>query len=71
MWKTLKDSYRKITKSKTLLFSVLLAIFGTVEVSFSVFKTYLSPEAYGITLIVISVIVAVLRVVTKIPLDDK
>ena len=61
----------KILKSKTLMFSLLLAVLGVIEVSFGVFQAYLSPAVYGFSLMAISVVVAVLRVLTTLPLDEK
>lgn len=62
---------QKILKSKTLMFSLLLAVLGVVEVSFGIFQNYLSPAVYGFSLMLISIIVAVLRVLTTLPLDEK
>ena len=58
-------------KSKTLLFALALAIFGVIEMQIKMFSDYMSPEAFGIFNIVIGVIVAVLRVITTVPLSEK
>lgn len=60
----------KFFKSKTINFSMLLAIFGTLEQNFHLIKDNLG-ENYGIAFIVISIIVAGLRVVTTEALDAK
>jgi len=60
-----------IFKSKTLMFSVLLGLLGAIEGTFGLFKEVLTPETYGISLMSISVAVAVLRVLTTQPLDQK
>jgi hypothetical protein len=61
----------KAFKSKTILFSVLLAVVGVIEASFQVFAPMMSPQAYGLVLMGVSCVVAVLRIVTTLPLDDK
>lgn len=61
----------KFLKSKTMIFAALLAIFGVVETQMNVFQSFLSPQAYGIFTIAVSVIVAVLRLVTTQPIDEK
>lgn len=48
-----------------------LAIFGVVEMNVKYFSSYLTPEIFGLFSILISVIVAVLRVLTTTPLSDK
>ena len=58
-------------KSKTLWFALALAIFGVLEMNVKVFQTYLSPDFFGIFTILISVIVAILRVITTLPLSEK
>jgi hypothetical protein len=62
---------QKILKSKTLMFSLILAILGVIEASFQVFAPYMSPAIYGFVLMAISVTVAVLRIVTTLPLNEK
>ena len=58
-------------KSKTLWFALALAIFGVIEMNVKFFSSYLTPEVFGLFSILISVIVAVLRVLTTTPLSDK
>lgn len=58
-------------KSKTLWFALALAIFGVVEMNVKYFSSYLTPEVFGLFSILISVIVAILRVLTTTPLSDK
>jgi hypothetical protein len=60
-----------IFKSKTLMFALALAIFGVLEMNLKVFAPHLTPEFFGAFSILISVIVAVLRVLTTMPLDKK
>jgi hypothetical protein len=58
-------------KSKTILFALSLAILGVLEMNIKVFAQYMTPELFGWFSILISVIVAVLRVVTTVPLNQK
>jgi hypothetical protein len=62
---------QKILKSKTLMFSLTLAILGVIEASFQVFAPFMSPAIYGFVLMAISITVAVLRIVTTLPLNEK
>lgn len=61
----------QILKSKTILFALLLAVLGVVQASLGVFTAYLTPQAAGVLTIVIGIAVAVLRVLTTMPLSDK
>lgn len=58
-------------RSRTIWFSVLLAFLGVIEQSSSLVTQFVGPENAGLVMIVISVIVAVLRVVTTQPLSEK
>ena len=60
-----------IFKSKTMMFALALAIFGVLEMNLKVFAPHLTPEFFGAFSILISMIVAILRVVTTLPLDKK
>ena len=57
-------------KSKTINFSLILAVLGVVEMNLPMVKDMLG-DYYGISFMVIAAIVAGLRVVTKAPLSDK
>lgn len=65
------DIVKNIFKSKTMMFALALAIFGVIEMNLKVFAPHLSPEFFGWFSILISVIVAILRVFTTLPLDKK
>jgi hypothetical protein len=60
-----------VAKSKTLLFAFALAIFGVIELQIKLFATYMPPEVFGFFSITVGVVVAVLRVLTTIPLSEK
>jgi len=62
-------------RSKTLRFAILLAVLGVLEVNGSLLRGFLNPllgETWaGMVLLLVSVVVAVLRIVTTKPLADK
>ena len=60
-----------IFKSKTLMFALALAILGVVEMNVRVFSAYMTPTTFGFFSIGISIIVAVLRIFTTLPLSQK
>ena len=61
----------KILKSKTIIFALLLAIFGAVEASMGTFSTYMTPEVFGFFSMGIGIVVAILRVLTTLPISEK
>lgn len=60
-----------ILKSKTILFSVLLAIGGILEQSQSLVTQLVGPQNTGLVMLAISSVVAILRAVTTQPLNEK
>ena len=60
----------KALKSKTIGFSLILAILGTVEMNMPLIRDMLG-EYYGVSFMVIAVCVAGLRAVTNKPLAEK
>ena len=60
-----------IFKSKTLMFALALAILGVIEMNVRVFTAYMTPTTFGFFSIGISIIVAVLRIFTTLPLSQK
>jgi hypothetical protein len=58
-------------KSKTLWFAVLLAVGGILEQSQALVTQLVGQQNTGIVMLVISVVVAVLRVITTQPLSQK
>ena len=62
---------RKMRRSKTMIFALLLVVLGVVYDNFSYIQNILDPRYYGISYIVIGVVVAVLRFYTVKPLEDK
>jgi len=57
--------------SKTMWFSLALMILGVIYDNFSYVQNIIDPRFYGIILIAIGIVVAVLRFVTTLPLDEK
>jgi uncharacterized membrane protein YdcZ (DUF606 family) len=58
-------------RSKTMWFSLALVILGVVYDNFSYVENLIDPRVYGILLIGIGIIVALLRFVTNTSLDDR
>lgn len=58
---------KRMTHSKTMWFSLLLVIFGAIEAGFPYLQTIIDPQYYGILLVGIGVVVAVLRFITTSP----
>ena len=59
----------KMHQSKTMWFSLLLVIFGALFDNLSYVQNIIDPRYYGLLLITIGVIVAVLRFVTSKPIE--
>ena len=53
--------------SKTMWFSLLLVIFGAIEAGFPYLQTIIDEKYYGLLLVGIGVIVAILRFITTGP----
>jgi hypothetical protein len=51
--------------------ALALAVLGAAYDNFSYVQNIINPQIYGILLIVIGAIVAVLRILTTLPLDKK
>jgi len=58
----------KAHKSKTMWFSLALVVFGALADNFSYVQNLIDPKYYGISLIAIGIIVAVLRFITTEPI---
>jgi hypothetical protein len=61
----------KTMRSKTMWFSLLLVIFGALLDNFSYLQNIIDQKYYGLLLVAIGIIVAILRFVTTQPLDNK
>jgi len=58
-------------RSRTMWFSLLLVIFGALFDNLSFLQNIIDPRYYGIILVTIGVIVAILRFITTQPLEDR
>lgn len=58
-------------KSKTMWFAFALAVLGALFELFPYLQSLLDPRFYGVSLVVIGIIVAVLRFLTTQPLNEK
>ena len=54
-------------KSRTMWFSFALVVFGALEAGFPYLQSIIDPQYYGIILVSIGVIVAILRFLTTGP----
>lgn len=55
-------------KSRTMWFSLLLVIFGALEAGFPYLQSVIDPQYYGVILVGIGVITAILRFITTGPI---
>ena len=62
---------RGMMHSRTMWFSLALVILGALYDNFSYIEQLIDPRLYGILLISIGIIVAVLRFITTQSLDDR
>lgn len=64
------DNLVKYIKSKTILFSAILAVMGVLELNLGLLENLLG-DWYGVVFILISAITAFLRVMTVVPISEK
>ena len=62
---------KKMIKDKTMIFSFLLVVIGSLYSNFSYLQDIISPKYYGIIFVSIGIICAILRFYTTKPLDYK
>jgi len=62
---------RGVMHSKTMWLAIMLAMLGAAYDNFSYVQNIIDPQWYGVLLIIIGGAVAVLRVLTTLPLDEK
>jgi len=67
----MKINMKRTMKSKTMWFSLLLVIVGSLYDNFSYLQNVIDPKYYGSILVTIGIICAVLRFLTTQPLDEK
>jgi len=61
----------RVRKSKTMWFALALTVLGSLFELFPYLQSFLDPRFYGISLVVIGIIVAVLRFLTTQPMSAK
>jgi len=59
---------KRMMKSRTMWFSFLLVVFGALLDNFSQLQSVIDQKYYGVILVVIGVIVAILRFITSNPI---
>ena len=57
-------------QSRTMWFSLALVVFGALFDNFTYLQSVIEPQYYGVLLVAIGVIVAVLRFITTQPLKE-
>lgn len=62
---------KRALRSRTMWFSFFLMVFGALYDNFSYLQNIIDPRYYGIILVSIGVIVAILRFVTTVPMEDR
>ena len=62
---------KSMMKSRTMWFSLLLVIVGSLYDNLSYLQNVIDPKYYGITLVTIGIICAILRFLTTKPLGDE
>jgi uncharacterized membrane protein YdcZ (DUF606 family) len=67
----MRSKTRGAMHSKTMWFSLGLMVIGVIYDNFSYLQNIIDPRLYGVCLIFIGIVVAVLRFVTTMPLEDK
>lgn len=60
-----------IFHSKTMMFSLALAILGVLQTSMELFTPYITPQVSGLLTVLLGLLVAILRVLTTVPLTEK
>ena len=61
---------RQLVKDKTMIFSFLLVVLGSLYSNFSYLQAILSPTVYGISFVVIGCICAALRFTANKPIQS-
>lgn len=62
---------KRYMKSRTMWFSFLLVVLGALLDNFSYLQNVIDPKYYGVILVVIGVVVAILRFITTQPMSEK
>lgn len=71
MLDTTKKWWSRVIRSKTLWFNAIVAGLAALEAVYSVLQPFVPGNAYAWFTVILTVGNAVLRVVTKLPLESK
>lgn len=61
----------RVRKSKTMWFAFALTVLGALFELFPYLQSFLDPRFYGVSLVVIGIVVAILRFLTTQPMSSK
>lgn len=61
---------KKLAKSKTILISILMMAMGVIEINFHMMQGLLG-DYYGLSFIVMSILMGALRIMTTTAIKDK
>lgn len=64
-------TFKSLIRSRTLQFAFLLAVFGAIDANIQVLQPLFGEKSFGIFCVVVSIIVAVLRVLTTNPIGGE
>jgi hypothetical protein len=62
------DTFKKCYKSRTIIFSFALVVFGALEAGFPYLQSVIDAKYYGVILVSIGITTAILRFITTGPL---
>ena len=67
----MRHKARGAMHSRTMWFSLALVVLGVIYDNFSYVQNIIDPRLYGVLLIAIGIVVAILRFITTSSLDDR
>lgn len=71
MFDTIKVWWSRVIRSKTLWFNAIVAGLATLEAVYSVLQPFVPGNTYAWFTVILTVGNAILRVLTKLPLEAK
>ena len=67
----LKLWYARIIRSRTMWLAAILSALGVLQTSTGALTPYIGAKSVGLLTLIVGLLVAILRVVTTKPLEDK
>ena len=67
----MRRKFKGAMRSKTMWLALAVTVLGVVYDNFSYVQNIIDPRLYGVILIIIGCVLAVLRFLTTLPLDEK